>query len=63
MTTPTLKIHPSAPLENDDLQQRLEKKLNVVNSFKNHINKIKKMMTYFTDKKTNQKRNIEIIKL
>ena len=29
MTTPTLKLYPSAPLENNnDLEQRLEKKLN-----------------------------------
>ena len=28
MTTPTLKFCPSAPLEKDDLEQRLERKLN-----------------------------------
>ena len=25
MTTPTLKLHPSAPLENFDIEKRLEK--------------------------------------
>ena len=29
------------------LEQRLEKKLNDVNSFNNHINNIKEMITYF----------------
>ena len=36
------KLYPSAPLENDiDLEQRLEKKLNDVDSFYNPINNIK----------------------
>ena len=39
------------------LKQRLEKKLNDVNSFNNHINNVKEMITYFKDKnhKTNKK--------
>ena len=44
------RIYPSAPLENNDLEQRLEKKLNDVNSFNNHISNIKEMITYFRDK-------------
>ena len=32
------RLYPSAPLEKDDLDQRLEKKLNDVNSFNDHIN-------------------------
>ena len=44
------RLYPSAPLENIDLGQRLEKKLNDVNSFNNHINNIKEMITYFKDK-------------
>ena len=47
------RLYPSAPFENKkniDLEQRLEKKLNVVNSFNNHINNIKEMITYFKDK-------------
>ena len=44
------RFYPSAPLEKNDLEQRLEKKLNDVNSFNNHINNIKEMITYFKDK-------------
>ena len=45
------KLYPSAPLlENINLEQRLEKKLNDVNNFNNHINDIKEMITYFKDK-------------
>ena len=50
------KLYPSAPLlENNDLEKRLEKKINDVNSFNNHINNIKEMITYFKDK--NKKSN------
>ena len=41
------RLNPSAPLENIDLEQRLEKKINDVNSFKKRINDIKKMITHF----------------
>ena len=45
------KLYPSAPLlENIDLEKRLEKKINNVNSFNNHVNNIKEMITYFKDK-------------
>ena len=37
-------------LENIDLEKRLQKKTNDVNSFNNHINNIKEMITYFRDK-------------
>ena len=37
-------------LENNDLEQRLEKKLNNVNSFNNSINNIKELITCFKDK-------------
>ena len=37
----TGRLNLSAPLENNDLKQRLEKILNEVNSFNNHINNIK----------------------
>ena len=51
------KLYPSAPLlENIDLEERLEKKINVVNSFNNHINNIKKMITYFKDKNKKSKK-------
>ena len=51
------KIYPSAPLlENIDLEKRLEKKINDVNSFNNHINNIKEMITYFKDKNIKSKK-------
>ena len=41
-TKKTDKLCPSAPLsENIDLEKRLEKKINDVNSFNNHVNNIK----------------------
>ena len=47
-----------------DLEQRLEKKINDINSFINHNNNIKEMITYFKDKKTtNPKSDIKIIRL
>ena len=58
MEAKTDRLYPSAPLEkNIDLEQRLEKKLNDVNSFNNHMNNIKEMITYFKDKnnKSNKK--------
>ena len=46
MEAKTDKLYPSAPLlKNIDLEKRLEKKLNDVNSFNNHINNIKEMIT------------------
>ena len=51
------KLYPSAPLlENIDLEKRLENKINDVNSFNNHVNNIKEMITYFKDKNSNSKR-------
>ena len=52
------RIYPSAPFENKniDLEQRLEKKLNDVDSFNNHINNIKEMITYFKDKSKKPKK-------
>ena len=51
MEAKTDKLYPSAPLlENIDLEKRLEKKINDVNSFNNHINNIKEMITYFKDR-------------
>ena len=51
MATPTLKLYPSAPLENNNnnLEERLEKRLSDVNSFNNSVNNIKEMITYFKD--------------
>ena len=50
MATTTLKLYPTAPLEKDDLKQRLEKKLNDVISFNDHISNNKEMITHFEDK-------------
>ena len=49
-------IYPSTPLENIDLEHRLENKLNDVNSFNNHVNNIKEMITYFKDKNNKSKK-------
>ena len=40
MEAKTDRFYPSAPLENIDIEERLEKKLNVVDSFNNSINNI-----------------------
>ena len=58
------KLYLSAPLlENIDLEKRLEKKINDVKSFNNHINNIKEMVSYFKDKNNKSKKNTKIIKL
>ena len=50
-------LYPSAPLlENIGLEQRVEKKINDVNSFSNHINNIKELITYFKDKNNKSKK-------
>ena len=60
METKTDKLYPSAPLlENIDLEKRLEKKMNDVNSFNNHVNNIKEMITYFKDKNNKSKKRYE----
>ena len=51
------KLYPSARLlENIDLEKRLEKKINAVNSFINHVDNIKEMITYFKDKNHKSKK-------
>ena len=55
MARKTQKLYLSASLENIDLEQRLEKTLNDVNNFKNSINNIKEMITYFKDKNNKSK--------
>ena len=56
MDQKTDRLYPSAPLENIDLEQRLEKKINDVNSFNNHINNIKEMITYFKERNNQSKK-------
>ena len=56
MDQKTDKLYPTAPLlENIDLEKRLEKKINDVNSFNNHINNIKEMITYSKDRNNKSK--------
>ena len=58
MEAKTDRLYPSAPFEtkNIELEQRLEKKVINVNSFNNHINNIKEMITYFKVKDTKSKK-------
>ena len=57
MEAKTDKFYTSAPLlENIDLEQKLEKKLNVVNSFNNSSNNIKEKITYFEHKNNKSKK-------
>ena len=64
METKTERLYPSAPLlENFDLEKRLEKKINDVNSFNNHINNIKEMITYFKDKNNKSKKRYKNYKI
>ena len=53
-------LYPSAPLEKDDKEQRIEKKLNDVNVFNKSINNINEMITYFKDKNHNPKKKCKI---
>ena len=64
MTTLTLKLNPSALLEikNDDLEQRLETKMNDVNCFTNPIENMKETITYFRDKNHKSKKKYKIFK-
>ena len=51
------RLYPTAPLlENIDLEKRLEKKINDVNGFNNHVNNIKEMISYFKDKNHKSKK-------
>ena len=57
MDQKTDKLYPSAPLlENFDLEKRLEKKINDVNSFNNHVSNIKEMITYLKVKNHKSKK-------
>ena len=58
MEQKTEKLYPSAPLEYKkiDLEQRLEKNLNDVNSFNCSINNIKEMITRFKDRNHKSKK-------
>ena len=55
------RLYPSAPFENKiiDLEQRLEKKLNDVNSFNNQMKNLKEKITYFKDKNNKSKKKFK----
>ena len=58
------KLYPSAPLlEKIELEKRLEKKIIDVNSFNNHVNNIKEMITYFKDKNHKSKKRYKNYKI
>ena len=64
MEQKTDRLYPSAPLlENIDLEKRLEKKINDVNSFINHVNNIKEMITYFKHKTNKSKKRYKNYKI
>ena len=56
MDQKTDSLYPSAPLKKMILKQGLEKKTNDVNSFNNHINNIKELITYFKNKNHKSKK-------
>ena len=57
MEQKTDRLYPSATLlENIDLEKRLEKEINDVNGFNNHVNNIKEMITCFKDKNHKSKK-------
>ena len=56
MEQKTDRLYPSAPLENIDLEQRLEKRMKDVNNFNNHINDIKETIFYFKAKNNETKK-------
>ena len=55
-TKNTDRLYPSELIDNFDLEQRLEKKLNELNSFNNSINNLKESITYFKYKNNKSKK-------
>ena len=62
MTTPTLKLFPSVPLKNNDLEPELQKKLNNISSLNNSVTNIKEMITYFKKKNHKSKKKYRMYK-
>ena len=56
MDQKTDSLYPSAPIQQEDLEQRLGKMLNYVNSFINQINNIEEMIAYFKYKNNKSKK-------
>ena len=54
-----MKLYPSPPLENNNLERSLERKLNDVNSFNNSISNTEEMITFFIDRNRESEKNIE----
>ena len=63
MTTPTLKLYRSAPIEKHDSEQRLEKKLKLLTVLVTQLLTLGKWLFTSKTKTINQKRDIKIIKL
>ena len=63
METKTKRLYPSVPLENIDLEQRLEKKIIDINSFNNHVNNIKEIISYFKDRNHKSKKKYKNFKI
>ena len=62
MTTPTIKFDPSAPLENNGLEQRFEKKMNVELVLLTQLLKLKKILITLKIKIIYGKRDLKFIK-
>ena len=56
MEQKTERLYASAPLGISGLEQRIQKKLNVVNSFKNSTNNLTEIIIYFKDKNNKSKK-------
>ena len=63
MKQKTPRLYSSAPLENNDLEQILEKRLTVVSSFNNSVSNITEKITYFKDRKYKAEEKYENNKL
>ena len=57
----TERLNPSARSmkPDQDLEQTLQKEMNLFNSFINHMNSIKEVITYFKDKNHKPKKRYE----
>ena len=59
MEQKTQRFYPFAPLENIDLEQKLERKVNDVNGFNISIDDIKGLITFFKDKNHTSKKKLK----
>ena len=59
MTTPPLKLYPSVLLENGDLEQRLDFKLNDVKKLDKSNENIQEKIIYFKDKNHKSKQKMK----